>query len=171
MFSSLIRTPLISKRAFTSTAGEIFKKSCYSKIDYKIHQHAPVQEAVVRFSVFDIGCLAVVDDNDKLVGIFSEGDFIKRVASVGLDSSVVKVKEVCTHAPNIIIIKPEEKLEECMGKMHIKNIRHLVLTDNQELKGLISIKDLFRETINKNEEIINRLANFNLGKGAYFGSE
>lgn len=172
MFRSLSK-PLhtVSKRCFSVNAAQLFDRSCYSKIDYKIQQTAPVQEAVVRFSAFDVGCLAVTDEDDKLVGIFSEGDFIKRVASVGKDSSNVQIKDVCTLAPNILIAKPDDSLEYCMSMMHVKNIRHLAIVDQQDLQGLISIKDLFAATIAQNEELIARLADFKIGKGAYFGSE
>lgn len=161
----------ILKRSFSTNATQIFQNSCYSKIDYKINQQACVQDAVVRFAAFDIGCLAVVDDSQKLVGLFSEGDYIKRVASVGKDSSTVALKDVCTHAPNILIAKPDDSLEQCMSKMHFKNIRHLIIVENMNIKGLISIKDLFRETIIRNELLIKRLSNLYIGKGAFFGSE
>jgi len=161
----------VSNRYLSINAQKIFEKSCYSKLNYTINENANVQNAVVRFSGLNIGCLAVVDDSDKLVGIFSEGDFIRKVASPEKEAAAIQVKEVCTPARNILIVNPNETLENCMSKMHVKNIRHLVLVEGQKLKGLISIKDLFRETIEQNKEIIDRLADFKIGKGAYFGSE
>jgi len=156
MYKSIVSKSLSAgwNRLFSTSASQIFQNSCYSKIDYKIHQNASVHDAVVRFAAFDIGCLAVVDDSHKLVGIFSEGDYIKRVASVGKDSSAVSIKEVCTLSPNILIAKPDDTLEQCMSKMHFKNIRHLIIVDNLKIKGLISIKDLFRETIVRNAHFI-----------------
>jgi CBS domain-containing protein len=77
--------------------------------------------------IFDIGCLVVTDNEEKPVGIFSEGDFIKRVASVKKDSREVQIKDVCTLAPNILVAQMDDSLEDCMAKMHIRNIRHLVL--------------------------------------------
>ena len=177
MFSSIVRKfsriPIVSHtRPFSVKAKDLFEMSCYSNIDYKINQNAVVQEAVIRFSAFDVGCLAVVDNSEKLVGIFSEGDFIKRVASVGKDSSQVQIKDVCTLSPNILIANPDETLEDCMNKMNFKNIRHLVVLDEkQNLDGLISIKDVFRATIQEKKKMITRLADFNTGKGAFFGSE
>jgi len=166
----------INNRRFSTVhAKQLFEKSCYHKIDFKILDTAPVQEAVVRFSAFDIGCLVVVDQKEDLVGIFSEGDFIKRVASVGKDSLRVQVKDVCTLAPNVLIAKHTDTLEDCMAKMHIKNIRHLVIVEennnNAKIDGLISIKDLFRAQLEQNQELIHRLTDFNLGKGAFYGSE
>lgn len=170
MFRIILR-PSASSFIRFSTASDIFKKSCYSKIDYKINHNKCVQQAVIRFAEFDIGCLAIVDDDEKLVGLFSEGDFIKKVAASGKESAAIQLKEICTQAPNILIAKSDDTLEDCMGKMIIKNIRHLPIVEGVELKGLLSIKDLFRETINKNKEMINRLSDFKIGKGAFFGSE
>lgn len=153
-------------RTMTSSAKDIFRKSCYSKVNYKINENDNVQRAVVQFAAYDIDCLAVVDNNDKLVGIFSEGDFIKKVASPEKESAAIQIKDVCTHAPNILIAHPTDSLEFLMRKKHVKNIRHLVLVENQELQGLISIKDLFRETIEQDKQMITRTADV-----TYFSSE
>lgn len=172
MFRRLVHPNIAARgRSFCVDARMLFEKSCYSKIDYRINQNSSVQEAVVRFSAFDIGCLAVVDDDKKLVGIFSEGDFIKKIASVNKDASAIAIKEVCTLSPNILISKSSDTLEECMSKMHFKNIRHLAIVDDDKLNGLISIKDLFRETIVQDRKLITRLTDFYLGKGAFFSSE
>ena len=165
------QSPSENRYFSTVNTKELFEKSCYHKLDFKINHTSPVQEAVVRFSAFDIGCLVVVDDDEKLVGIFSEGDFIKRVASVGRDSSKIAVKDVCTLAPNILVAKHSDTLEDCMAKMHIRNIRHLVIVEDEKIDGLISIKDLFRAQLEQNQDLICRLTNFSLGKGAFYGSE
>ena len=171
MFQSLSKPVTKIVRCFSTNAVDIFKKSCYSKIDYKINENENVQKAVNRFASCDIGCLAVVDNHNKLVGIFSEGDFIKKVASAEKETAAIQIKDVCTHAPSILIAKPDDSLEELMSKMHVKKIRHLVLVDKEELQGLISITDLFREIIKKDKEMIRRFTDYKLGKGAYFGSD
>jgi CBS domain containing-hemolysin-like protein len=60
-----------------------------------------------------------------------------------------------------------------MNKMLFKNIRHILITDDKtnECVGLISIKDVVKEIMKDNRETITRLSDFNLGKGAFFGSE
>lgn len=155
------------------SALNLFEKSCYHKIDFKISQSASVQEAVVRFSAFNIGCLAVVNDDKKLVGVFSEGDFINRVASVGRSTEKTLVKDVCTMSPNIIISKKSDSLDECMNKMMFKDLRHLLVIDDKDdsFIGMISIRDLIKEVNVKNKDMIARLSDFKIGKGAYFGSE
>ena len=156
------------------SAVSVFEKSCYHKIDFKINGNSTVQEAVIRFSAFNVGCLAVTDDKSKVIGVISERDFINKVASVGKDSNNVKIKDVCTLSPNIIIAKKSDSLEDCMNKMMFKDIRHLLVSDNDEndeFVGMISIKDLIKEVNQKNRDIITRLSDFKLGKGGFFGSE
>jgi CBS domain-containing protein len=168
--------PQLARRFSTATAISalnVFEKSCYHKVDFKINQNASAQEGVIRFSAFNIGCLAVTNDENKVVGVFSEGDFINKVASVRKDSENVKIKDVCTMSPNIIIAKKSDTLDECMRKMMIKNLRHLLVVDddNENFIGMISIRDLIKEVNRKNHDIITKLSDFNIGKGAYFGSE
>jgi len=155
------------------SAIDVFKKSCYHKIDFKINEDSSVQEAVNRFTAFNIGCLAVTDNSNKVVGVCSESDFITKVASLRKNSDIVKVKEICAYGPNTIIAKKSDTLTMCMNKMMFKDIRHLLVIDdnNEEFIGMISIKDLVKEMNEKNHEIITRLTDFGMGKGAYFSSE
>lgn len=157
----------------STTAMNVYKKSCYFKIDFRINEDRPVSEAVTRFSAFNIGCLAVTDNENKVIGVFSERDLITKVCAQNKALDSVKIKDVCTYSPNIIIAKKEDSLELCMSKMMFKDIRHLLVIDdkNEEFMGMISIKDLIKEIIKNKSDIITRLSDFKIGKGAYFGSE
>jgi len=169
--------PQFTQRFSTSTATisalNVFEKSCYHKVDFKINQNASAQEGVMRFSLFNIGCLAVTNDANKVVGVFSEGDFINKIAALRKDSEFIKIKDVCTMSPNIIIAKKSDTLDECMRKMMIKDLRHLLVVDdeNENFFGMISIKDLIKEVNRTNQDIITKLSDFKIGKGAFFGSE
>ena len=166
------------RRSFSSvnhmiktSAANVFERSCYHKVDFKINEDSSVREAVNRFTAFKVGCLAVTNKDNKVVGVCSERDFISKVS---FDKSIndVKVKDICTYEP-IIIARKDDSLETCMNKMMFKDIRHLLVIDekNEEFIGMISIKDLIKEIIKKNDETITRLSDFKMGKGAYFGSE
>lgn len=171
---SLIRSySNVSKLNASVSALRVFENSCYHKIDFKINEDSPVKEAVTRFSAFNIGCLAVTDNSNKVVGVCSERDYIKKIAVLDKGIKDVKVKDICTYGPNIIIAKKEDTLEMCMNKMMFKDIRHLLVIDdnNQDFIGMISIKDLIKEIMKKNEDTISRLSDFKIGKGAFFGSE
>ena len=71
------------------------------------------------------------------------------------------------------IAKKNDSLETCMNKKMFKDIRHLLVVDdkNEEFVGMISIKDLIKEIMKKNDDIVTRLSDFKMGKGAYFVSE
>jgi CBS domain containing-hemolysin-like protein len=60
-----------------------------------------------------------------------------------------------------------------MSKMMFKDIRHLLVIDDKkdEFVGMISIRDLIKEIMKKNNDTITRLSDFKIGKGAFFGSE
>jgi predicted transcriptional regulator len=173
-FKSVLQPRHLSSTLNSSTtAMNVYKKSCYFKIDFKINEEMPVTEAVTRFSAFNIGCLAVTDKEEKVVGVFSERDLITKVCAQNKPLDYVKIKDVCTYSPNIIIAKKDDSLELCMSKMMFKDIRHLLVIDdkNEEFIGMISIKDLIKEIIKNKTDIITRLSDFKIGKGAYFGSE
>jgi predicted transcriptional regulator len=151
----------------------VYEKSCYYNIDFKVNENATAQEGVIRFSALNIGCLAVVNKEENVVGIFSMRDYIKKVAALNKQNTDIKIKDVCTMSPNIIVAKKTDTLDDCMNKMMFKNIRHLLIMDDKDTKfvGMISIRDLIKEVNKKNKDMITRLSDFNLGKGAYFGSE
>jgi len=60
-----------------------------------------------------------------------------------------------------------------MNKMLLKDIRHLLVIDDNEESfiGMISIKDLIKEIQKENTDTITRLSDFRIGRGAFFGSE
>jgi len=171
---------MISRRLFSTThsknvvsALSVFKSSCYHKIDFKISEENNANNAVKRFSAFNIGCLAVTDKENNVVGVLSERDYINKVSALGRDDKTVKIKDICTFTPNIIIAKKNDTIEECMNKMLFKDIRHLLVIDenNNDFVGMISIKDLIKEIMKDKNDMITRLTDFKLGKGGYFGSE
>jgi signal-transduction protein with cAMP-binding, CBS, and nucleotidyltransferase domain len=83
----------------------------------------------------------------------------------------VKVRDICTYSPKVLVAKIDDTLETCMSKMLFKNIRHLLIYDKTVFVGLISIKDLIKPFIDKNKYVVTKLSDFNMGKGAFFGSE
>jgi CBS domain-containing protein len=169
-FASIANKPRFSS---TISALNVFEKSCYHKVDYKINENSTAHEAVSRFTAFNVGCLAVADNSGTVVGVCSERDYINKVASLNKDSTTVKVKDICTYGPKIIVAKQSDTLETCMQKMMFRDIRHLMVVDDKtnDCVGMISIKDLIKEILKDKNEAITRLGDFKVGKGAYFGSE
>jgi CBS domain-containing protein len=166
-------------RSFSSIPSEtrnalaVFQNSCYKKVDFKIPEDSSVSEALKRFSALNVGCLAVTNSEKRVVGVISKRDYINKVASLDKIHTGLIVKDICTFSPNIIVAKTTDSLDTCMNKMLFKDIRHLLLVDdkNPNFVGMLSIKDLIKETMKGHKETITRLSDFGLGKGAFFGSE
>jgi len=152
-----------------ATAKSAWKKSCYYKIDFKIKENANVFEAVQKFSAYNIGCLAVTNTDEKVIGIISERDYISKIALLGRSYKETKVSEICTFEPNLSTAKENDNIQDCMNKMLLRNVRHLLILDqdSKDVVGLLSIKDLVKEVMDDKDKIIKTLGEFNIGKGAY----
>jgi predicted transcriptional regulator len=171
----MIRVPIsksFSTVAKNVSAMSVFERSCYRKVDYKINENNSAKDAVIRFTAFNVGCLAVTDDKNKVVGVCSERDYINKVAALDKNPNEVKVRDICTYGPKIITANKSDSLDDCMNKMMFKDIRHLLIMDEKnDCSGMISIKDLIREILKDKTDTITRLSDFKVGKGGFFGSE
>eukprot|EP00536_Pseudo-nitzschia_multiseries_P004012 jgi/Psemu1/187088/e_gw1.64.72.1 len=154
-----------------TTAADAAMLSGYRNIPYTINQDAMVIDAVQQFAANNIGCLVVIDDDGALAGVISERDYITKIALLGRTSKETKVKEIATMSSKLITVKPDDSVQMCMEKMLASDIRHLPLVEDGELKGMVSIKDLVKTTIQEKEDTIKVLSDFALGKGGHFGSD
>ena len=98
-------------------------------------------EASRRMAERGTGSLIVME-NGKPIGIFTERDLLKCVVENGRCVEGTKVSEVMTS--KIVSIGPENSLEDAHQAMLKGEFRHLLVTENGRLKGVISIKDLVR---------------------------
>ena len=117
----------------------------------------PVFDALVILAEYKIGALAVMD-NQKLVGIFSERDYAREVVLKGRSSKTTQINEVMT--PNVITGKPSDFVESAMSMMSEKRIRHLPVTDDGKVLGMLSLGDLVKETIQYQQRLIKELESY-----------
>jgi predicted transcriptional regulator len=164
-FSNVISVPI--------SAYDVFQNSCYNKINFKIHECSPIQYAINRFTGDNIGCLAVTNDYDKVVGVLSERDYIQKAAFTKKHIENIKVMDICSPLHELVVVKKNEPINVCINKMIFRDVRHIILTDDNDSKfiGIISIKDLMKEINKKNCDVYNRVSDFYVGKGGYFSSE
>ncbi len=101
-----------------------------------------------------IGALLVME-GDKLVGIFSERDYTRKVALQGKNSRETPISEIMT--ANVISVAPKTSTRECMALMSQNKIRHLPLVDNGKVIGMISIRDIMDDIIADHEQTIAQL--------------
>ncbi|HXB59311.1 MAG TPA: CBS domain-containing protein, partial [Candidatus Acidoferrales bacterium] len=76
----------------------------------------------------------------------------------GKTSRQTLVKEVLS--PDVIMVAPEESVEECMRLMTEHRIRHLPVMQNDEVVGIISIGDLVNWTISMQDAAIAQMENY-----------
>ena len=105
----------------------------------------------------NIGALLVMS-KDKLIGIFSERDYARKVILQGKSSRDITVSEIMV--TNVVYVKPDQSVEECMALMTDKRIRHLPALDQEELIGIISIGDVVKTIISDQEFTIQQLENY-----------
>ncbi|MFW2340594.1 MAG: CBS domain-containing protein [Acidimicrobiia bacterium] len=84
----------------------------------------------------------LVSEDDEIVGIITERDYLRRVAIEGKTSKGTKVREIMT--AEVIYVESSCDVEEALALMTDRRIRHLPVVDGDSLKGLVSIGDLVR---------------------------
>ena len=104
---------------------------------------ATVFEAVKAMVEANVGAL-LVTDGAEIAGIFTERDYLRRIAVEGRRSRDTFVREVMS-AP-VICVMPETGVDESMALMTDRRIRHAPVVENGELVGMISIGDLVKFT-------------------------
>ncbi len=108
---------------------------------YTISPDATVYDALTRMAKKEIGALVVVE-NGKMVGIFSERDYARKVILKGKNSQETLVKEIMT--TNVMHTNPEQKIRKCLSLMTSNHFRHLPILEDDKLVGIISIEDVRR---------------------------
>ena len=103
----------------------------------------------------------LVKDDDRLVGIFTERQYARKVFLKGRSSPKTLLREVME--TNVICVGPEQTVEACMAIMTEKRIRHLPVIRDERLVGMISIGDLVKSIIADREFTIEQLQHFIYG--------
>ncbi len=105
----------------------------------------------------NIGSVMVLD-NQNYMGIMTERDYSRKVILKGKSSTHTKVSEIMSSDfPRVTL---SDSIDYCMQLMSDKNIRYLPVFEDNELKGIISINDVVRETILSHEETITQLKDY-----------
>ncbi len=105
----------------------------------------------------DIGALPVLDGK-KLVGIFSERDYARKVILKGKSSKNMAVSEIMS--TNLIIITPNQTTEQGLALMTAKHVRHLPVIHARKLVGFISIGDLVKSIISEQNQVIDKMGKY-----------
>ena len=107
-----------------------------------------------------IGGLVVID-GDRLLGVFTERDILRRVVAAGRDPAGTLVHDVMT-VP-VASCRPETTLAECRAFMTEKRVRHLPVVEGQRLLGIVTIGDLMAYEVGEHESTIEYLSSYIFG--------
>jgi CBS domain-containing protein len=111
---------------------------------FTVQRNATVATACRTMAESNVGIVAVLD-GDRLVGVFSERDVVRRVVDRGLDPGRTRVADAMT--TNLIVADADEDYQSAMRKMDQANIRHLPVVSGERLLSMLSIRDLMRVAI------------------------
>ena len=110
----------------------------------------------------NVGALIVMNEN-KLVGVFSERDYARKVVLKGKSSKESSVSEMMTS--RVHYATREESIANCMALMTEKRIRHLPVIDNGKVKGIISLGDVVKTILQEQQFAIEEMEKYITGAG------
>ncbi|MDD3355099.1 CBS domain-containing protein [Zoogloea sp.] len=100
----------------------------------------------------------LVTEGARLVGIFTERDYARKVILKGLTSKDTKVGELMTQ--NILTVSPNHTVEDCMAIMTHNHVRHLPVVDKGQLAGIVSIGDAVKAVMEQQKATIEQLSGY-----------
>ena len=127
---------------------------------WSIAPGATVFEAIKLMSERNIGSLLVTSD-ERLIGIFTERDYTRKIALHGKSSKQTLVKEILSR--DVVTVTPEDSVERCMKLMTEKRVRHLPVMDGAKVVGVISIGDLVNWIISTQDATIEQMERYIAG--------
>lgn len=122
-----------------------------------------VYHALMLMANHNVGAVMVIDEDDQMVGIFTERDYARKVVLMGRCSPDTKIGEIMTR--ELLTINPETTLEECMALMTKWHIRHLPVMSEGRLSGIVSMRDVVQALLVRQEETILDLEKYIMGQG------
>jgi CBS domain-containing protein len=118
---------------------------------YSAAPHVSVYNAVQMMADKDIGALAVIGP-DRLLGIFSERDYARKIILLGRSSKETTVGEVMSHPASTVT--PDDTVADCLRMMNTYRLRHLVVVEGNRPVGMVSIGDLTNWIMAAQEDMI-----------------
>jgi CBS domain-containing protein len=133
-----------------------------SKELISVSPNTGVRDAIAKMAEKSAGTALVMDGN-KLVGIFSERDFIRKIYLKDKCGKSTKVCEIMS--TSLTTVTADTALESCMEIMTEKRIRHLPVLDGDRVVGIVSIGDIVKHMVNEKDFEIKNLHSYITGSG------
>lgn len=122
-----------------------------------IRRQASVLDAIGEMSQANIGAL-VIEQDGRPVGIFTERDYLRKIALEGRSSNKTPVEDVMS-AP-LITVTPADSTAQAMQTMTDSRCRHLVVVDGGNMVGIVSLGDLVKHMLVEKEAEVEQLSSY-----------
>lgn len=128
---------------------------------YTVAPSATVYEALEIMAEKNVGALVVVQ-NDRILGIFSERDYARKLSLVGKRARDTPVRDIMTDV--VATVSTSHSMKDCMGLMTNERVRHLPVVEDGRLVGLVSIGDVVKSIMTTQEQMIRQLEAYITGR-------
>jgi CBS domain-containing protein len=119
-----------------------------------------VYRALQLMAENNIGAVMICDEG-RIVGIFTERDYCRKIILMGRSSVGTPIQDIMTK--NMITIRSEQTLEDCIELMTQYHIRHLLVQEDDALVGIVSMRDVMEAVIASKQDRIDQLESYILG--------
>lgn len=140
------------------TVGQVLQEKGHEV--FTTSPETPVFEALETMARRNVGAL-VVAAGGRVVGIFSERDYARKVILEGRSSKETRVEQIMTR--EVVTVGPGTTVHGCLELMTEKRIRHLPVVEGDRLVGVLSIGDAVKSIIREQESLIEQLQTYITG--------
>ena len=116
-----------------------------------------VLDAIKNMSEANIGAV-IIQDGDQPTGIFTERDYLQKIALKGRASDETEVSEVMSSP--LFTVESSEETTVAMKTMTERRCRHLVVMEGEKMVGIISIGDLVKHMLQEKEVEVEQLSSY-----------
>ena len=127
---------------------------------YSVTPATTVLEALKLMAERNVSAV-LVTEGERLVGIFTERDYARKVVLKGLASKDTLVGDLMTQ--NVLTVAPSHTIDDCMAIMTNNHIRHLPVVAQGKLAGIVSIGDAVKSVMEQQQATIDQLSGYIAG--------
>jgi CBS domain-containing protein len=124
---------------------------------YSVRPDSSVLEAADLMNTKNVGAVAVLEKN-RLVGILSERDVLRRVVVKKLVPDDVPVSDVMT--TELVVADISDTYDAGVKKMHQAKTRHLLVVSGDRFQGVVSLRDLLEIEVDEYETELRRMSEY-----------
>jgi len=127
---------------------------------YSVAPESTVLQALQFMADKNVSAVLVME-GQRLVGIFTERDYARKVVLRGLASKDTKVGDLMTQ--NVLTVSPAHSVDDCMNIMTNNHVRHLPVVSGGAIAGIISIGDAVKSVMEQQQATIDQLSSYIAG--------